>query len=512
MARPKRKPKAQLRDESHLEFDQDDIGSLPPASASIPNDDLTSRPGVAEGPPKTRSGSTRTRQRAQASTIPSDDQLLEYVHHHSFNRDVLQSHTTSERRRYTREVYDFARANGCNAVRATQEVTKARLAYKKNRRVAKVLQWVELADARGSTMEAELSRLRDELGWDTDDLEGNFHTSDDTSTELSGEIADIEEVNVQQPPANARTDRMITNVKAGEGSSRRKRAYSGEQTNSGRDAGSTESQEAFVRDIPGQKAVSGPVKAHAQPLGRAARPVADRVAMTRTQRKRAHKRMKKAHLELPSSMPNMAHVDEVSDVGATTAKTTKSASPLNTSTEVRASTPSLSTQQTATKKRKRRRNKAKAVKGLGPRPLSTGMESSTSSRATKPSKSDSYRQNPAAEPRSGSPGHNHIKNDYREEESSQESLAQTLSDGSLQSSSSNAGESATETALNTHPEELCLAGIVNDAPTSNASGRSLGVDRRRRKSANQKGHDQWPLAQRPYWDKENFHSPKDSLK
>ncbi|KAI9787936.1 MAG: hypothetical protein M1816_007336 [Peltula sp. TS41687] len=114
-----------------------------------------------------------------------------FVRHHPYQKDPLAIHTVSERRAYTRAVYDYARALGLNSVEAREVIREVRRAYRQNRHLARITCWLDVAAEGGRTMEDELDRIRTENGWDTDELEGEFGEDDeDLSTDFGTEIDD----------------------------------------------------------------------------------------------------------------------------------------------------------------------------------------------------------------------------------------------------------------------------------------------------------------------------------
>ncbi len=115
-----------------------------------------------------------------------------FIKQHPFSHDALVHHTVSERRRFTREVYDYARRHGLNSVEAQQAIQAARRDYRKKRHLATVLAWVDEAAQMGRTMEDAMSDIREEHGWDTDEMEGNFDT-DDEGTNFGSEVDDSEQ-------------------------------------------------------------------------------------------------------------------------------------------------------------------------------------------------------------------------------------------------------------------------------------------------------------------------------
>ncbi|KAH0537069.1 hypothetical protein FGG08_006110 [Glutinoglossum americanum] len=147
--------------------------------------------------------------RPSTTILPSSDQSLPqrlflslvrpqidcFVKKHPFYTSPHIPHTVTERRDFTRDVYDYSRARGLTTAQSQVEVKKAANTYRKCRRLAKVLQWIDIAREQARSIEDELQRIRDEEGWDTDDIEGNF--SDDNSnagTDLGTEIDDSAEL------------------------------------------------------------------------------------------------------------------------------------------------------------------------------------------------------------------------------------------------------------------------------------------------------------------------------
>ena len=118
-----------------------------------------------------------------------------FIRKHPFNKDPLAIHTVSERRAYTRAVYDYARALHLSSSYAEEVVKEVRRIYKKNRHIARVISWVDVAAKAGRTMEDELERIRTENDWDTDELEGNFPDEDEElETSFGTEIDDSADI------------------------------------------------------------------------------------------------------------------------------------------------------------------------------------------------------------------------------------------------------------------------------------------------------------------------------
>ena len=125
------------------------------------------------------------------SLLVARDRVEHFVRHHPFNRDPLAAHTVSERRRYTRAVYDYARTQNLTSSQAEQVIKESRRAFRKNRHLVKILSWINTAIENGHTMEDELERIRDEYGWDTDEMEGDFHhENEELETNFGTEIDD----------------------------------------------------------------------------------------------------------------------------------------------------------------------------------------------------------------------------------------------------------------------------------------------------------------------------------
>ncbi|KAI9884168.1 MAG: hypothetical protein M1823_004057 [Watsoniomyces obsoletus] len=117
-----------------------------------------------------------------------------FIKQHPFIHDPLVHHSVSERRNFTREVYDYARRHGLNSLEAQQAIQVARKDYRKKRHLAKVLAWVDEAAQSGRSMEDAISDIREEHGWDTDEMEGDFDT-DDEGTNFGSEVDELD-----QPP------------------------------------------------------------------------------------------------------------------------------------------------------------------------------------------------------------------------------------------------------------------------------------------------------------------------
>ncbi|KAI9829819.1 MAG: hypothetical protein M1826_005396 [Phylliscum demangeonii] len=125
--------------------------------------------------------------------------LLDFIHHHAFNKHPLAVHTVSERRRYTRHVYDYARAHGFASPEASAMVKEARRRYRKNRHLAKVAYWLYAAAEAGRDIEEEVATLREENDWDTDEMEGDFADGDEDATNFGSEIDDMKEALLHGP-------------------------------------------------------------------------------------------------------------------------------------------------------------------------------------------------------------------------------------------------------------------------------------------------------------------------
>ncbi|KAI9752408.1 MAG: hypothetical protein M4579_005632 [Chaenotheca gracillima] len=152
------------------------------ALTSVPSSEHDQSDGPLENPVPLHQG------RSEHDVRTSIDSFIQ--NHPFVQRDPFERPTVSARRRFTRDVYDFARAKGLGSVRAEGEVKQARAFYRRHRRVGKVSQWIEEAQLRGSSAEEELSRIREDNGWNTDQLEGNFSQSDASATDLGSEAED----------------------------------------------------------------------------------------------------------------------------------------------------------------------------------------------------------------------------------------------------------------------------------------------------------------------------------
>ncbi|KAI9842240.1 MAG: hypothetical protein M1837_007385 [Sclerophora amabilis] len=128
-----------------------------------------------------------------SNLVPSsvDEKIDRFIRDHPFIGGSLTTPTTSARRSFIRNVYDYARANRLSSEQAGAQVSKGRTIYRRQRRIQKVCEWVDVALLQGRSREDELSRIRDETGWNTDELDGNAIESDDLDSNLGTEIDDV---------------------------------------------------------------------------------------------------------------------------------------------------------------------------------------------------------------------------------------------------------------------------------------------------------------------------------
>ena len=115
-----------------------------------------------------------------------------FVQRHPFNADPVAKHTVSERRAYTREVYDLARRYGLGSSEASKMLKQVRQTYRKKRRLAKVMAWVDAAMHEGLTMNDALLQVKEQQGWDAATMDGDL--KDDSGTDFGTEIDDSNSV------------------------------------------------------------------------------------------------------------------------------------------------------------------------------------------------------------------------------------------------------------------------------------------------------------------------------
>ena len=115
-----------------------------------------------------------------------------FVQRHSFNADPVAKHTVSERRAYTREIYDLARRYGLGSSDASKMLRQVRQTYRKKRRLAKVMAWVDAAMHEGLTMQDALLQVKEQHGWDFTAMDGN--SEEDSGTDFGTEVDDSNNV------------------------------------------------------------------------------------------------------------------------------------------------------------------------------------------------------------------------------------------------------------------------------------------------------------------------------
>lgn len=118
-----------------------------------------------------------------------------FIANHPFAKDASKPATVKDRRGYEFEIYNVARSHGLDSLQAKLQLRRTRARYRQKRHRVKILLRLDAACREGRAMEDELERIRDEHGWDTSEVDGEFSDADsDIGTNWGTEIDDQDDM------------------------------------------------------------------------------------------------------------------------------------------------------------------------------------------------------------------------------------------------------------------------------------------------------------------------------